>query len=339
MSIQVRHQVVASCLALATAVGWTACSNPAAPSNGAGATIAGMVSRSSDLLGLTVSVVGTGLAAPVERSGYFQISRVPPGTVQLNFKDTAVDATTQLSNVAQGELVEIQVQLVSGSATIVSETRSNSKVSLCHRTDSGEYHEIEVSVNAEAAHRGHGDAKVGEPVPGTQHQVFDARCRPEGPAITIKKSTNGHDADEAPGPIIVVGSPITWTYLVTNTGTIPLTGIVVEDDRGVSVICVSQTILAPGQAMTCSGTGVATLGQYRNVGKVKGTAPGAIVVDDTDPSHYLGVTQTPAGEITICHIPPGNFNARHTIAIDSSAWPAHQRHCADGTCDYLGACR
>ena len=339
MSIRFRNQVVALCLALASAVGWAACSNPAAPSDGAGATIAGVVSRSSDLLGLTVSVVGTSLSATVERSGYFQISRVPPGTVQLNFRDTAVDATAQLSNVAQGELVEIQVQLVSGGATIVSETRSSSKVSLCHRTDSGGYHEIEVSVNAEAAHRGHGDAKVGESVPGTQRQVFDARCRPEGPAITIKKATNGQDADEAPGPSIVVGSAVSWSYVVTNTGTTPLTGILVEDDRGVPVGCGGLTSLAAGQVMTCTGAGVATLGQYRNVGKAKGTAPGSIVVDDTDPSHYLGVTQTPSGEITICHIPPGNFNARHTITIDSSAWPAHQRHCAEGTCDYLGACR
>jgi hypothetical protein len=340
MSLRFRNHVAGSFLAVAAAAGWTACSsNPASPSDGAGATVAGTVSRSSDLQGLTVSVVGTGLSATVERSGYFQIGRVPSGNVQLNFKDPAIDATTQLSNVAQGELVEIQVQLTGGSATIVSETRSNSKVALCHRTDSGEYHQIEVSVNAEQAHRDHGDGKVGEPVPGTQRQVFDARCRPEGPAVQIKKSTNGEDADTAPGPTILVGGAVTWRYVVTNTGSTPLTGIIVDDDRGVSVGCGGQTSLEAGQTMTCTGTGVATLGQYRNVGRVRATAPGAVAVDDTDPSHYLGVTQIPSGEITICHIPPGNYAARHTIAIDSSAWPAHQRHCAEGTCDYLGACR
>ena len=91
--------------------------------------------------------------------------------------------------------------------------------------------------------------------------------------------------------------------------------------------------------MTCTGTGVATLGQYRNVGKVTANAvPGA--VDDSDPSHYLGVTQPPpSGEMTICHIPPGNYNARHTITIGASAWPAHQGHCAEGTCDYIGSCK
>jgi uncharacterized repeat protein (TIGR01451 family) len=300
------------------------------------------VAASTTSLGLTVAVVGTDLSAAVESSGHFQISGVPAGNVQLKFRNAAVDAIAQLSNVAQGDFIEIQVQVNGSSAVIVNENRSSGKVSLCHRTDNGEYQLIDVSVNAEPAHRAHGDARVGEPVPGTQKQVFDASCRPVGPAVTIKKSTNGEDADNAPGPSIVVGSAVTWRYLVTNTGTITLTGIVVSDDRGVQVNCISQTTLPAGQSMTCSGTGVATLGQYSNVGKVTANSA-AGSVDDSDSSHYLGITPptTPpvSGAMTICHIPPGNYNARHTITIDSSAWPAHQGHCAQGTCDYIGSCR
>jgi hypothetical protein len=216
------------------------------------------------------------------------------------------------------------------------------KVSLCHRADGVGYHLIDISVNAEPAHRAHGDAKIGEPVPGTQKQVFDASCRPVGPAVKIEKSTNGEDADNPPGPSLLAGSAVTWRYVVTNTGTIDLAGIAVVDDRGVVVNCNGQTTLPTGQAMTCTGTGVASLGQYSNVGKVTATsASGA--VDDSDASHYLGVGAAPppppAGEITICHIPPGNYNARHTITIGVSAWPAHQGHCAQGTCDYMGACK
>jgi len=340
MSAALRTKFVLSYLALAAMTGCGGSANPAAPSS-AGATISGTVSRSTGPLGLKVSVVGTDLSAVVESSGSFQITRVTLGTVQLNFKDATVNATAQISNVAQDEFIEIQVQVNGGSATIVNENRSSGKVSLCHRTDSGEYHLIDVSLNAEPAHRAHGDAKVGEPVPGTQRQVFDADCRPVGPAVKIEKSTNGEDADDAPGPSILVGSAVTWRYVVTNTGTINLTNVVVVDDRGVSVNCVSQTNLPAGQAMTCSGTGVATLGQYSNVGKA--TAASALgSVDDSDPSHYLGVAPAPppsSGEMTICHIPPGNFNARHTITIGASAWPAHQGHCAQGTCDYMGACR
>jgi hypothetical protein len=50
------------------------------------------------------------------------------------------------------------------------------KVELCHRTGNGEYHLIEVSVNAEPAHRAHGDGKIGEPVPGSPGMVFGAAC-------------------------------------------------------------------------------------------------------------------------------------------------------------------
>jgi hypothetical protein len=53
------------------------------------------------------------------------------------------------------------------------------------------------------------------------------------------------------------------------------------------------------------------------------------VPDEDDPT---------SGRMTICHVPPGNYNARHTITIDASAWPAHKGHCAQGVCDSRGAC-
>lgn len=31
-------------------------------------------------------------------------------------------------------------------------------------------------------------------------------------------------------------------------------------------------------------------------------------------------------KITICHVPPGNPKAAHSITISESAWPAHQAH-------------
>jgi len=51
--------------------------------------------------------------------------------------------------------------------------------------------------------------------------------------------------------------------------------------------------------------------------------------DETEPTD----DEQLSGQVTICHIPPGNPNARHTITIDASAWPAHKAHR-----DYLGAC-
>src|SRR5262249_26245005 len=79
--------------------------------------------------------------------------------------------------------------------------------------------------------------------------------------IDIEKSTNGVDADAAPGPFIPVGSPVTWTYRVTNTGNSDLTNVGVVDFQSVAVSC-PQTTLAAGAFMDCTGSGISIPGQY-----------------------------------------------------------------------------
>jgi hypothetical protein len=61
----------------------------------------------------------------------------------------------------------------------------------------------------------------------------------------------------------------------------------VTDDRGVAVSCPRQ-LLSPGASMTCTASGLAVAGQYRNVGTVVAAADGALYVD-SDESFYLGV--------------------------------------------------
>lgn len=108
-------------------------------------------------------------------------------------------------------------------------------------------------------------------------------------AIRVQKSTNGQDADEPPGPALRTGTPVTWTYLVTNVGNSKLTNVAVTDDKGVAVSC-PKTVLEAGEAMTCTGSGTAKRGQYANVGTAAGKPPVGPMVTDQDPSHYLGQT-------------------------------------------------
>ena len=132
--------------------------------------------------------------------------------------------------------------------------------------------------------------------------------------ITIEKATNTVDADSAPGPVIPVGDPVTWTYVVTNQGNTALSGVTVTDDAGtpgtvgddvtltvadlISGDTNGDDLLDPSETWTFEIDGVATSGQYTNIGDVTGTAPattnpdgsttpGADVTDD-DPSNYLG---------------------------------------------------
>ena len=267
----------------------------------------------------------------MQGSGAFELSGVPAGSVQLRFKDATVDATAQLQNVTADERIQIQVNVSASTATIVAEERSTTpatataKLSLCHAEGNGTYHLIEVSVSAEPAHRAHGDAKIGEPVPADPTKTFNQDCRPSGASIRIKKSTNGQDADDAPGPTITVGAAVSWEYVVTNTGTVALTGVTVTDDRGVRVTCPAATVAA-GQSMTCTGAGTATAGQYVNVGTVAADWSGGRVTS-TDRSHYFGQvlpSEQEGPKVELCHR-TGN-GSYHSIEVSTSAEPAHRAH-------------
>jgi uncharacterized repeat protein (TIGR01451 family) len=115
--------------------------------------------------------------------------------------------------------------------------------------------------------------------------------------VSLVKSTNGADADLAPGVYVRTGDAVAWTYDVTNTGNVALSPVTVTDDRGVAVTCPAMS-LAAGATMRCTGSGSTTTGQYTNVGKVTGTpaqTDGVAIggpfpaVTATEPSNYFGV--------------------------------------------------
>jgi len=117
---------------------------------------------------------------------------------------------------------------------------------------------------------------------------YDSTTGPACPApgIDIEKSTNGEDADSAPGPYIAVGETVTWTYKVTNTGNVDLTDIDVTD----SVLGLISTIasLDVGDSTTLTETGTAVAGQYANTGTASVLFNGT-TYSDSDLSHYVGV--------------------------------------------------
>ncbi len=111
---------------------------------------------------------------------------------------------------------------------------------------------------------------------------------PDVAAISIEKATNGFDADMGPGPSVVSGSTVQWTYAIANTGNLTITGIsVVDSDSSLVVSCPMDT-LAPDESMTCSASGIAITGQYTNTGTVTGTGTDGTDVMDTEDSHYNG---------------------------------------------------
>jgi uncharacterized repeat protein (TIGR01451 family) len=92
------------------------------------------------------------------------------------------------------------------------------------------------------------------------------------PSVAIIKKTNGSDHNQPTGPVVPVGSTVTWTYVVANAGNIALTNVTVTDDKVAStaISCPGATTpsnviptLAAGATITCSATGTATPGSTR----------------------------------------------------------------------------
>jgi hypothetical protein len=120
--------------------------------------------------------------------------------------------------------------------------------------------------------------------------------------IAIEKRINGQDADSAPGPYLLVGTSLTWTYVVTNIGEMALSNVIVVDDNGTPgntsddlQVCGPFT-LSIGASQTCSLAGTAQLGQYVNIATATGTPPEDAPVSASDPAHYFGASPAVAVE-------------------------------------------
>lgn len=74
-------------------------------------------------LPVTVTIVGTSISTTVDRSGRFELTNVPAGDVQLNFKGAGLDATLTVKAVQTGDLIDITVRLTDNSIRIEAERR------------------------------------------------------------------------------------------------------------------------------------------------------------------------------------------------------------------------
>ena len=93
---------------------------------------------------------------------------------------------------------------------------------------------------------------------------------PPAPSIALDKTAGTPTGTTA-------GSTIDYTFLVTNTGNVTLTGIVIDDPKVGTVVC-PVTTLAPAESTTCTATYTLTqvdvdAGHVANTATVTGTDP------------------------------------------------------------------
>ncbi len=107
---------------------------------------------------------------------------------------------------------------------------------------------------------------------------------------TAGTATLGLVKTASPNTNVIVGNTITYTYAVTNTGTLPLTNVTVSDPHvGLSAITCTPaqgSTLAAAATMSCTATYTITQadvdgGSILNTGTVTGTDPSANIITKT----------------------------------------------------------
>ncbi len=125
----------------------------------------------------------------------------------------------------------------------------------------------------------------------------------EAPAISVVKETNGQIAPTGPGPVATVGTPVTFTYLVTNPGRFPLSNVILSDDGGtpnnlansfrptfVGGDTNGNGLLDPGETFIYTATQqLASSGQYTNLATVVGLNPSGVPIAAQTLGNAFGV--------------------------------------------------
>ena len=119
---------------------------------------------------------------------------------------------------------------------------------------------------------------------------------PPNPTINVAKSA-------LPTSVSAVGQAVAYSFLVTNTGNVTLTGVVVTDPLPrLSAVSCSVSTLAPSASTTCSATYTATqadldAGSIANTATATGTPPVGPPVTDTG-SATVTANRGPAVTVT-----------------------------------------
>ena len=152
-------------------------------------------------------------------------------------------------------------------------------------------------------------------------------------SIDIEKATNGQNDPAEDGgidgqPEILVGSPVTWTYTVTNDGDWPLSGITVTDPKAGVITAPAgwDGTLDPDESAVFTATGTATAGQYENTGKTTGKAyitetAESGTVSDSDMGHYVGLTPGFTIEKQVTAVKAGDHPTADTVWKDADSTP------------------
>jgi len=113
--------------------------------------------------------------------------------------------------------------------------------------------------------------------------------------VSVDGGETWEDADSPQtGPTVTEGSEVQFSYVITNTGDVPLTYTASDSDFG----DLGGGTLEPGASDTFDKAATAVLGQYANVATASADYEGVTYTDE-DLAHYYGVAAPESVEIDI----------------------------------------
>jgi hypothetical protein len=115
--------------------------------------------------------------------------------------------------------------------------------------------------------------------------------------VSVDGGATWQDADGEPGPQVALNTPITFRFVVTNTGQTTLTNLLLTDNTFDVSACAIPASLAPGALFECAiGPINAEAGQHTNIATIVAVSQtgddddggSTIEVRDTDSANYFG---------------------------------------------------
>jgi hypothetical protein len=144
---------------------------------------------------------------------------------------------------------------------------------------------------------------------------------PSSPQLQLVTLTDVSNNNFGTGPLLIVGSIVTWEYPVRNNGNMRLTDVHVTDDHP-NVIPVYKSgdvnnngLLDPGEVWLFTASDIVKVGQYFNVGTVTARTIDPITLTATDPDRYFGILED------IPEVDPSAFGKLDLLALPLLAGP------------------
>lgn len=232
---------------------------------------------------------GAGLPASDDDDAVVEI--VGPAIQVVKTAGDAADGATYQTEVFPDNVSYYYVVTNTGEVTLTGVTLSDDKVGpiSCPKTalEPGESMTctamVTVSVDTTNVATVQGTSPAGFPVNDTDDAVVDVLI----PGIEIIKTAGG--AADGATYFAEPGELVTYTYEVTNTGDLTLSGLVVRDDNGTpaypghdfDALC-AETTLAPGASTTCAASVTFGFLGRTNVAVASAETPEELPVSDSD---------------------------------------------------------